>query len=53
MLKIVISANYSSVIARKNGGFQQYTEFTLSLGSNFYDFPEETEKSLSLFFCLN
>lgn len=42
MLKIVISANYTSVIVRKNGGFQQSTEFTLSLGFDFSNFPEET-----------
>lgn len=52
MLKIVISANYTSVIVRKNGGFQECTEFTLSLGFDIFNFPEETIK-VSLFFCLH
>lgn len=44
MLKIVISANYTSVIVRRNGGFQECTEFTLSLGFDIFNFPEETIK---------
>lgn len=49
MLKTVVFENYTSVIVRKNGRCQQCIEFTLSLGFNFFNFPEETKKSILIF----
>lgn len=54
MLKTVIFENYTSVIVRKNGRCQQCIEFTLSLGFNFFNFPEETKKVYPCFsICTN
>lgn len=49
MLKIVISANYTAVIVRKCGRVQQCPEFTLLLGFDFFNFPEETIKVCPFF----